>query len=312
MLAIETHGLTRTFGERTAVEDLSLSIPAGSVFGFLGPNGAGKTTTVRMLAALIAPTRGEAVVLGHRLGPDNDAIRRSVGILTESPGLYDRLTARQNLEFFARLYDVEPGRASAQTERYLRELDLWERRDDKVGGFSKGMRQKLAIARALLHEPQLIFLDEPTSGLDPEAARLILNDIKTMKSAGRTIFLTTHNLPEADELCDQIGVFRTRMLRMDTPDHLRSELFGRGVIVRVNGEAVQYQAAAQSLSFVRGVAANDGALSIQMDDPDQQSPLLVQALITAGAQIRSVEPMAHSLEEVYMKLVGSSREEVKS
>src|SRR5215213_6429473 len=165
--AIETTRLTRRFGERTAVEDLTLAIPAGTVFGFLGPNGAGKTTTVRMLTALIAPTNGTAVVNAQALGAGNDAIRRSVGILTETPGLYERLTARENLLFFGQLYGLEQARAKAQTERYLRMLGLWERRDDQVGGFSKGMRQKIAIARALLHEPAIVFLDEPTAGLDP-------------------------------------------------------------------------------------------------------------------------------------------------
>src|SRR5689334_17343968 len=172
MNAIETQGLTRAFGGRVAVDDLTLAIPEGSVFGFLGPNGAGKTTTVRMLTALIAPTSGSASVAGHPLGAGNEAIRRSVGILTETPGLYDRLSARQNLLFFAQLYDVAPARAKAQAERYLRMLDLWDRRDDVVGGFSKGMRQKIAIVRALLHEPRVVFLDEPTAGLDPEASRM--------------------------------------------------------------------------------------------------------------------------------------------
>lgn len=209
MHAIETWDLTRAFGDRVAVEHLTFTAPRGAVFGFLGPNGAGKTTTVRMLAALIAPTSGSAVVTGYRLGEEDHAIRRNVGLLTESPGLYERLSARQNLIFFARLYDLDAARAEAQTERYLRMLGLWDRRDDPVGSFSKGMRQKLAIARALLHEPAIIFLDEPTAGLDPEAARTVREFIKELRAEGRTIFLTTHNLPEADELCDTIAVFRT-------------------------------------------------------------------------------------------------------
>jgi ABC-2 type transport system ATP-binding protein len=311
MNAIETHELTRSFGGRTAVDQLTLSIPAGSVFGFLGPNGAGKTTTVRMLSALIAPTSGTAQVNGHVIGSDNEAIRGSIGILTETPGLYDRLTAWENLVFFARLYNVDARRAAAQTEHYLRELDLWERRNDKVGGFSKGMRQKLAIARALLHEPQVVFLDEPTSGLDPEAARTVLNFVKTLRREGRTIFLTTHNLPEADELCDLIGVFKTRLLRLDSPEHLRVELFGRGIEVRIAGDSAAYVQAARALPFVHDVAARNGSLQVSLDDPDGQGPALVQALIAAGAQIRSVEPIAHSLEDVYMELVNEHHGEVK-
>jgi ABC-2 type transport system ATP-binding protein len=302
--AIETYKLTRTFGNLMAVEDLTLHIPAGTVFGFLGPNGAGKTTTVRMLTALIAPSAGSATVAGYKLGEDNTSIRQSVGILTETPGLYDRLSAEQNLVFFARLYDVPAQRAMAQAEHYLRMLGLWDRRGERVGGFSKGMRQKLAIARALLHEPKVIFLDEPTAGLDPEAARIVLDFIKELRAEGRTIFLTTHNLPEADELCDMIGVFRTQLLRVDTPAHLRDTLFGRGTRVRLSGDATPWLTIVQSLPFVHNVAANQDTLSIALDDPDEQNPPLVQTLVTAGAQIRAVEPIAHSLEEVYMQLLG--------
>ena len=304
MNAIETAKLTRTFGTLTAVEDLNVSIPAGTVFGFLGPNGAGKTTTVRLLTALIAPTSGTALVAGHKIGTDNTAIRQSVGILTETPGLYDRLSAEQNLIFFARLYDVPAARASSQAEHYLRMLGLWERRSERVGGFSKGMRQKLAIARALLHEPKVIFLDEPTSGLDPEAARIVLDFIKELRAEGRTIFLTTHNLPEADELCDTIAVFRTRLLQVDTPAHLREKLFGRGTRVRVSGDATPLLAVVQALSFVHNVTAEGSTLSVALDDPDEQNPPLVQALVMAGAHIQAVEPIAHSLEEVYLELLG--------
>jgi ABC-2 type transport system ATP-binding protein len=309
MNAIETHKLTRTFGKLTAVEDLTLAIPEGTVFGFLGPNGAGKTTTVRMLAALIGITSGTARVAGHQLGTENRVIRQSVGILTETPGLYDRLSAWQNLTFFARLYGLTVERAAAQVEHYLRMLELWERRNDKVGGFSKGMRQKLAIARALLHEPKVIFLDEPTAGLDPEAARTVRDFIKELRMEGRTIFLTTHNLPEADELCDMIGVFNTRLVQMNTPENLRAGLFGRGTKIRVVGNASQWVNVIQSLSFVRSVTAQESTLSISLDDPDNQNPQLVEALVHAGAQIRTVEPISHSLEEVYLELVENGIEE---
>ncbi len=303
MYAIETQALTRTFGTRTAVEQLTLNIPEKSVFGFLGPNGAGKTTTVRMLSALIAPTSGEARVAGYMLGHDDTQIRQNVGILTETPGLYDRLSAQENLTFFAQLYGLSPQKSAQQAERYLRTLALWERRNERVGGFSKGMRQKLAIARALLHEPKIIFLDEPTSGLDPEAARTVRDFIKELRSEGRTIFLTTHNLPEADELCDLIGVFRTHLVRVDTPMNLRTGLFGRGTQVRVVGEAEAWLASLKALSFVRDVTAHGDLLSIAIDEPDEQNPTVVRVLVQAGAQIRSVEPIVHSLEEVYMELV---------
>jgi ABC-2 type transport system ATP-binding protein len=309
MNAIETEQLTRSFGSLVAVDNLTLSIPTGNVFGFLGPNGAGKTTTIRMLSALIAPSSGSAMVAGYKIGTENKAIRRSVGLLTETPGLYDRLSALENLVFFGQLYDLEASRANQQAEHYLRELDLWERRNEKVGGFSKGMRQKLAIARALLHEPPVVFLDEPTSGLDPEAARTVLNFVKTLRSEGRTIILTTHILPEADELCDIICIFKTKLIRMDTPDGLRAGLFGRGVEVRLTSEASNFVSTAKTLSFVKNVMASNGILSVELDDPDEQSPALIQALIAAGAQIRSVQPTSHSLEDVYMRLVGSKNTE---
>ena len=303
MNAIETYDLTRAFGDRTAVDRLTLSIPAGTVFGFLGPNGAGKTTTVRMLAALIAPTSGAARVGGRRLGDENDTIRKAVGILTETPGLYERLSARQNLIFFARLYGLGVAQADTQAERYLRMLGLWERRDDKVGGFSKGMRQKIAIARALLHDPAVVFLDEPTAGLDPEASRMVRDFVKELRAEGRTIFLTTHNLPQADELCDLIGVFRTKLVRLGTPANLRAGLFGHGTQVRLAGDPGRWAATVRALPFVRDVSVDDGALSISLDDPDAQNPALIQALVSAGASIRYVEPIEHSLEDVYMELV---------
>src|SRR5258708_495149 len=260
-----------------------------------------------MLSALIAPTRGTATVAGHRLGENNEAIRQSIGILTETPGLYDRLSAWQNLMFFAQLYDLSAERAASQVERYLRMLELWERRGDRVGGFSKGMRQKLAIARALLHEPKVIFLDEPTAGLDPEAARVVRDFIKELRAEGRTIFLTTHNLPEADELCDLIGVFRSQLLRLGTPANLRVGMFGTGTQERVVGDAAHWIATVRALSFVRDATAEDGTLSVSLADPDEQNPELVRALVQAGAHIRSVEPTSHSLEEVYLDLVENER-----
>ena len=309
MNAIETSQLTRTFGSLVAVDDLTLAIPEGTVFGFLGPNGAGKTTTVRMLSALIAPSRGSAVVAGYHLGENNEAIRQAIGILTETPGLYDRLSAWQNLLFFAELYDLPPARASSQVERYLRLLDLWDRRGDKVGGFSKGMRQKLAIARALLHEPKVIFLDEPTAGLDPEAARVVREFIKDLRAEGRTIFLTTHNLPEADELCDLIGVFRSRLLRLGTPANLRTGMFGAGTQVRVVGDAARWTPTVRALPFVKDVTAAESNLSVSLEHPDDQNPALVRALVQAGADIRAVEPTSHSLEEVYLELVENNERE---
>ena len=227
---IHTEQLSKSFSLRRnetplrAVQELTLDVNEGEVFGFLGPNGAGKTTTVRMLTALIKPTSGRATLGNYQLGKDDERIRRMVGILTETPGMYERLSAEKNLEIFANLYDVRD--VAGQVEKYLRMLGLWARRLDEVGSFSKGMRQKLAIARALLHEPQILFLDEPTSGLDPEAAKIVRDFIEELKHEGRTIFLCTHNLDEADRLCDRIGIFKSRLIAIDTPENLRQKLYG--------------------------------------------------------------------------------------
>ena len=234
---IRTEGLTKVFesgrknGQVRAVESLTLEVKQGEVFGFLGPNGAGKTTTVRMLSALIGPTAGRAWVNNFEVGKQDRDIRASIGILTEQPGLYDRLSAEKNLVIFAQLYGVRdvPG----QVEKYLRMLGLWDRRKDPAGSFSKGMKQKLAIARAILHEPATLFLDEPTAGLDPEAAKIVRDFIEELKTEGRTIFLCTHNLDEADRLCDRIGVFKQRLIKVDTPDRMRTSLFGRTVEFRL-------------------------------------------------------------------------------
>jgi len=308
MNAIETHGLSRRFGTHTAVDSLDLAIPAGAVFGFLGPNGAGKTTTVRMLCALIGQSAGSATVAGHRIGRDDAAVRRSVGILTETPGLYDKLSALQNLTFFARLYDLPPPRARERAEHYLRLLELWGRRDEPVGGFSKGMRQKLAIARALIHDPPVVFLDEPTSGLDPAAARTVRDFVKELRAEGRTIFLTTHNLPEADELCDLVAVFRGRLLRVDTPAGLRAGLFGRGSRVRLAGSPAALRPIVAALPFVRGVDLCDDGLAVHLDDPAAENPQLVRALVEAGAGVRYVEPLERSLEDVYLELISGKGE----
>lgn len=298
---IKTEKLTKKFGEITAVESLDLEIREGEVFGFLGPNGAGKTTTVRMLTSLIAPSRGKAIVNGFEVGKEDQNIRRTVGILTETPGMYDNLSAQRNLEIYAHLYEVKdiPG----TIDHYLRLFGLWDRRMDEAGTFSKGMRQKLAIARALLHEPRIVFLDEPTAGLDPEASRLVRDAILELKKQGRTIFLCTHNLDEADRLCDRIGVFKTRLVVMDTPERLRSQLFGRKVVFHlVKADEILAQSVAR-LPYVREARCLDNRLVVTLDNPEEHNPEIVRLLVGNGAEIQFVGELRHSLEDVYLQLV---------
>ncbi len=298
---IETRDLTKKFEETLAVDRLNLEVREGEVFGFLGPNGAGKTTTVRMLTSLIAPTTGEAVVNGFTVGKQNTDIRRTVGILTETPGMYDNLSAESNLNIYANLYEVQdvPG----QVEKYLRMLGLWERRNDAAGTFSKGMKQKLAIARTLLHEPRILFLDEPTSSLDPEAARLVRDFIAELSKEGTTIFLCTHNLDEADRLCDRIAVFKTHLLVIGTPNQLRSQLFGRKVVFHLRNAQETYVSEVSILPFVQDALILDGKLLVTLDNPDEQNPEIIRTLVKAGADIQFVGELRHSLEDVYLKLV---------
>jgi ABC-2 type transport system ATP-binding protein len=303
---IMVQNLSRKFDKFVAVEPMSFDIRAGEVFGLLGPNGAGKTTTVRMLSALISPSSGTAIVAGFQLGVQDQLIRKNVGILTESPGLYDALSAEENLTFFANMYEVH--NVSAQVERYLRMLGLWERRFEPVGTFSKGMRQKLAIARAILHEPKILFLDEPTSGLDPEMSRLVRDFIAELKSDGRTIVLCTHNLDEADRLCDRIAVIKGRLLALDTPKALRQKLYGRASVFHLKQMQEAFVTSVEALPFVQSVQVVEKKLVIQLDEPEEYNPQLIRHLVGQGADIQFVGELRRTLEDVYLQLMNAARE----
>ncbi len=300
---IQTHNLTKRFGDVPAVDGLTLEVAEGEIFGFLGPNGAGKTTTIRMLTALIAPTAGTARVNGFRLGQDDRQIRRSVGLLTETPGLYENLSAEYNLRVYAALYGLPAPQAEAQIRKYLSLLGLWERRGDPAGTFSKGMRQKLALARALLHEPRILFLDEPTAALDPEAARLVRNFILGLRDEGRTVFLCTHNLAEVERLCDRVAVFKTRLLVVDTPANLRRGALGRRVVFHLGGGADAFLPAVRALPFTGPCEAHGDKLVVTLDDPEARNPDIVRHLVAQGADIRFIGELRRSLEDVYLHLM---------
>jgi ABC-2 type transport system ATP-binding protein len=298
---IKTENLSKWFSGTPAVDNLNLEVHEGEVFGFLGPNGAGKTTTVRMLTSLIGPTTGSAIVNGYRIGKQDTEIRRSVGILTEAPGMYDNLSAEFNLEIYANLYEVKDPKG--QVQKYLSMLGLWDRRLDEAGTFSKGMKQKLAIARALLHEPRILFLDEPTAALDPEASHLVHDFITELRKEGRTIFLCTHNLDEADRLCDRVGVFKTHLLVVDTPANLRSQLFGRRVVFHLTKSDETIAATIRTLPFVREAKVVENKLLVNLDDPETHNPEIIRTLVGAGVDIQFVGELRHSLEDVYLQLV---------
>ena len=308
MIVVE--GLRKDFSRLTAVHDMNFTVGDGEIFGLLGPNGAGKTTTVRMLAGLIAPTAGSATVNGHSLGDGSQRIRAITGILTETPGLHEKLTARQNLAYYGRLYGLRGSRLRQAVDRYLGVVEMTEHADRRVATFSKGMRQKVAIARAMLHEPEVIYLDEPTSGLDPSAAKTVRDFVATLRSLGRSIVVCTHNLDEAERLCDRIGIMRGTLLLVDTPAALRRH--GRAATVRVELNGARgpesFVGSLADLPFVTGVQAKETTLVVEIADPPHDTPDLVSALVGAGARIISVVEEAPTLEEAYLSLVGEHGE----
>jgi len=306
-IAVQTVRLGRRFGQRWAVRDVSLEVHRGEVLGLLGPNGAGKTTTVRLLTALIEPTEGTALVAGFDVREQPDEVRARIGILTETPGLYDRLSATANLDFFGRLHLLDASTRAERIERYLRLFGLWERRDDLAGTFSKGMRQKLAIARALLHDPLVVFLDEPTAALDPEAAFVVREAIEELRRAGRTIVLATHNLDEADRLCDRIAFVRGGLVRVDSPAALRGAHGRRALTVRLATSAsAEVIAATRAVEGIDPAAVEsvDGVLRVGADEPESIAPAVVRAIVGAGGEIVEVRAERSTLEQIYFEVMG--------
>jgi ABC-2 type transport system ATP-binding protein len=305
--AIETEGLGRRFGHVAAVDGVTLAVPRGEVFGVLGPNGAGKTTMVRLLNGVLPPSAGRCRVLGLDPRTHGEEVRRRTGVLTESPALYERMTARENLRFFGTMYGVAEEKLARRVDAMLDAFGLAERADDKVGGYSKGMKQRLALARALLHEPEVLFLDEPTAALDPEAARRVTELIVEFShQAGRTVFLCTHYLPEAQRLCDRVAVLnRGKMIATGTLAELARTLW-HGTWVDVECREAPPAGLDEALRGLAGVmdARLDGTqLAVQVEG-DERVPALVQALVEGGAAVLRVNPHEPTLEDVYFELQG--------
>jgi ABC-2 type transport system ATP-binding protein len=301
--AIALEGLTRTFGAVRAVDGLTFSVEAGEVFGVLGHNGAGKTTLVRLINGVLTPTSGSVRVLGLDAATQGSAIRRQTGVLTETPSLYERLTARDNLSLFATLYEV-PNPAQ-RVDAMLKLFNLSDRANDRAGGFSKGMKQRLALARALVHEPQILFLDEPTAALDPEAARGVTTLIESLsKESGRTVFLATHNLAEAQRLCTRVAILsRGKLLALGTAAELGQQLWqAHWLDFDLRAPLTDTQIAnLKAQDGVKDVQQGDVKLSAQVS-AESFIPAVVAAVAALGGQILRVNPREHSLEDIYFEL----------
>ncbi len=301
---IETENLTRKFGDHIAVDNLTLHVNKGEVFGFLGPNGAGKTTTIRMLCCLISKTSGNARVGGYEIGkPENSLmIRKIIGLVPDNVGLYESLTAYENLDYYGRLYRRTSAQRKESNAHFLKLLGLWEKRNALAGTFSKGMKQKLAIARALVHDPEILFMDEPTANLDPEAAKAVREFILDLKKEKKTIFINTHNLDEAQRICDRIGILNTRLMAVGTPEELERSIHGRKTVIQLR---IVSKAILDSLKRlqVKNLVKESNKLTVDVVNPEEENPDIVSAIATAGGRIETVTVTSSSLEDAYLKLV---------
>lgn len=302
--AIRTEHLSCHFGNIRAVDDLSLEVPRGVVFGFLGPNGSGKTTTIRLLLGLLEPDQGLAEVIGFDVRENADRVRERAGALLEHTGLYERLSAEDNLEFYGRINRMPRNERRERIKELLSHFDLWERRTERVGHWSRGMKQKLAVARALLHRPAIIFLDEPTAGLDPVAAASLREDIASLvEKDGVTVFMNTHNLPEAEKLCGQVGVIRNgRLLAVGKPGQLREGQDASRLEITGTGFTQSILDRLHAHPIVESVTRQNGHLEVSLSNPAEASRL-VSFLVHAGAQVEEVRKSRANLEDVFLKMM---------
>jgi ABC-2 type transport system ATP-binding protein len=306
---IDTENLTKRFGDLTAVDSVTLHVDEGQVFGFLGPNGAGKTTTVRMLCCLISKTGGEARIAGYEVGNEAQSlkIRKIIGLVPDNVGLYEELSAYKNLDYYGRLYDCNENQRKENIQRFLTMLSLWEKRDVSAGSFSKGMKQKLAIARALIHDPKILFMDEPTANLDPESAKTVRDFILDLKKEKRTIFLNTHNLDEAQRICDKIAILNTKLMAIGTPQELERSVSGRKTVVQLEQVNDTILTALKKLPL-GNIAVDGNTLTIDVTNPERENIIISDAIFRAGGHIQSITVVSSTLEDAYLKLV---REEKK-
>jgi ABC-2 type transport system ATP-binding protein len=304
---IDAENLTKKFGSLTAVEDLTLHVEEGEVFGFLGPNGAGKTTTVRMLCCLISKTSGSATIGGYEIGNKEGSlkIRKMIGLVPDNVGLSEHLTAYDNLDFYGKIYDCSESQRKESIKRFLEMLGLWEKRNDLAGTFSKGMKQKLAIARALIHDPQILFLDEPTANLDPESAKTVREFILELKKEKKTIFLNTHNLDEAQRICDKIGILNTKLRVTGTPQDLEEAAKGRKTVIELEQVNDVILKALKKLPL-KNLTSEGNKIMFNVIEPDKENWPAVEAIVHTGGHVNTVNVLGSTLEDVYLKLMRES------
>ena len=306
---IEAENLTKRFGGLTAVDSVSFGVGEGEVFGFLGPNGAGKTTTVRMLCCLISKTSGTASIGGYSVGNDGDSlkIRKMIGVVPDNVGLYEALSAYKNLDIYGRLYGCPEARRKENIQRMLTMLELWDKREASAGAFSKGMKQKLAIARALIHDPQVLFMDEPTANLDPEASKTVRDFILELKKEKRTIFLNPHILDEAQRICDRIAILNTKLMATGTPEDLERMVGNRKIVVKVERLSDAMLDAVQKRFRDAKITVDGEQFSVELQDAETKTPDIVQMVVQAGGRVHFAGAVGSTLEDTYLKLVRGER-----
>jgi ABC-2 type transport system ATP-binding protein len=302
---IQVENLSKKFGNILAVDDISFDIKDGSIFGFLGPNGAGKTTTIRILSTLIKPTSGNVIIDGRELSKNGEYIRSILGILTETPGMYEKISAIENLNFFSGFYVIEEKKRKQNIEKFLKMFDLWDRRDDLVSTYSKGMKQKLAITRALIHEPKILYLDEPTAALDPESAFMVRNFIENQKNEKTTVFLCTHNLEEASNLSDVVCIIKNRIIKISTLEDLQRSTKGKKIEIVFNQPADKYAGILKDFTEVINLEVKEDKISFSLENPEKVNPAIIKKLVDSGAELIYFNEIKASLEEIYLDLIRS-------
>jgi len=300
---IHVENLTKKFGSIIAVDNISFDVQESKIFGFLGPNGAGKTTTLRMLSTLIQPTNGHIVINDHDCQKDGEYIRSIIGLLTETPGMYEKISAYENLNYFSGFYGIDEQKRKANIERFLKMFDLWDRKDSLVSTFSKGMKQKLALARALVHEPKILFLDEPTAALDPESAHMVRTFIESLKNERTTVFLCTHNLEEASNLSDIVCIIKSKIIKISTLDELQKNKKGKKIEIVFKENAQKYIDLLKTFKEIASLEVKENKALFALESPEILNPKIIKLLVDNGSEIVYFNEIKASLEEIYLDLI---------